>query len=583
MIRQFCIAATLFSAALPSAFAQPANVFIQHNLVSDIAGMADVTDSHLVNPWGITESAASPFWVSNQGSASATVYSGNGAASATIAAIPNGATARPATGPTGQVQNGSTGFLLANGKAASFIFDTLDGTVSAWNGGTTASVMVDNSASGAVYTGLAINIAGPTLYAANFSSGKIDVFNTTFQPTTLTGSFVDPNLPAGYVPYNIWNLGGKLYVAYALQNATKTGPAAGVGNGIVNVFDLTGNFIQRVITGGPLNAPWGLAIAPAGFGPFGGALLVGNFADGLIHAFNLTTGASLGSLQAQGGTPIAISGLWGLIFGNGKSGGDQNTLYFAAGIQNEAHGLLGSIAPPANVSSLSNGASGLTATAIAPGEVVLINGGTIGPSPTVNGVIPISGAMATTLSTTTVTFNGTPAPILYANASQTSVVVPYEVAGAASAAIVVSYRGQTTSAFTIPVAASAPGLFTIAEDGLGEIVAFNQDGAINSATNAAARGTVLTIFATGDGAETPGDSDGVVNGDLIRTPSLPVSVTIGGQAAQLVFAGSAPGLLAGVLQIEVVAPTAAAAGAQPIMLTIGSAATTQQTATIVLK
>jgi uncharacterized protein (TIGR03118 family) len=586
MTRQLYATLALLAAGIAPAYSQTtptANVYVQHNLVSDIAGMADATDSHLVNPWGISESTGSPFWVSNQGSATATVYNGSGVASATVVSVPNGAASKPLTGPTGQIQNSSTGFVLANGKAASFIFATQDGTISAWNTGTLSTAMVDNSAAGAVYTGLAINAAGPTLYAANFNSGKIDVFGTSFQATTVAGGFADPNLPAGYAPYNIWNLGGKLYVTYALQNAAKNASVPGAGNGIVDVFDTNGNLLQRIASNGPLNAPWGVAIAPAGFGAFGGALLVGNFADGAINAFNLTTGASLGALQTQSGTPIAIPGLWALIFGNGKSGGDPNTLYFSAGIQSEAHGLLGSIAPPSNISSLSNGASGLTAAAIAPGEVVLVNGGTIGPNPTADGTIPATGSVATTLSTTTVTFNSTPAPILYASTSQTAVVVPYEIAGSTSATVTVAYRGQTTSNFSIPVAASAPGLFTTAEDGVGEIVALNQDGTVNSATNAAARGTVVTIFATGDGVEDPAGVDGTVSGDFIHAPVLPVTVTIGGQNAQVIFDGSAPGLLAGVLQVEVVAPAAASAGAQPVVLTIGSANTSQQNATIVLK
>jgi uncharacterized protein (TIGR03118 family) len=580
-MNRFSYSALVFALATVPAFSQ--NVYIQHNLVSDIAGMADVTDSHLVNPWGIAESASSPFWISNQGSATATVYNGSGTASATVVTIPAGATKQSLTGPTGQVQNSSTGFVLSNGKAASFIFDTQDGTISAWNTGTVAAVMVDNSASGAVYTGLALYAAGPTLYAANFNSGKIEAYGTNFTAVTSSGGFTDPNLPSGYAPYNIQNLGGKLYVTYAVQNAAKNGPVAGAGNGIVDVFDTNGNFLQRAASNGPLNGPWGVGIAPAAFGAFAGDLLVGNFIDGTINAFNPATGASLGALQAQGGTAIAIPGLWALTFGNGKSGGDVNTLYFAAGIQSEAHGLLGSIAPPANVSSLSNGASGVTAAAIAPGEVVLLNGGTIGPSPTVVGVIPTTGSMATTLSTATVTFNNSPAPILYAGASQTAVVVPYEIAGSTSASVVVSYRGQTTSAFTIPVAGSAPGLFTSGENGTGEILAFNQDGTVNSASNAAARGTVVTFYATGDGVEDPTGVDGVVNGDFIHAPVLPVSATIGGQTAQVVFSGSAPGLLAGVLQIEAVAPSAAAAGAQPVVFTIGSANSSAQNATIVLK
>lgn len=584
-----CLALALAAAGTIPAFAQgsttPPNVYIQHNLVSDIAGMADNTDSHLVNPWGISESTGSPFWVSNQGSATSTLYNGAGVANATIVAIPAGATKQPATGPTGQVQNSSTGFVLANGKAASFIFDTLDGTISAWNGGTAATVMVDNSSNGASYTGLALNAAGPTIYAANFSSGKIEAYGTNFTATTTAGGFADPNLPSGYVPYNIANLGGKLYVTYALQNSTKTGPTAGVGNGLVDVFDVNGNLLQRLVSNGPLNAPWGVAIAPANWGAFGGALLVGNFVDGKINAFNLTTGASLGALQAQNGSAIAIPGLWALIFGNGKTGGDQNTLYFAAGIQSEAHGLLGAIAPPSNIQTINNGASLVTSTAITPGEVVLINGGTIGPSPLVSGVTPTTAgaAMATTLSTTTVTFNGTPAPVLYASASGTAVVVPYELAGSTSASVVIAYGSQTTPAVTIPVAASAPGLFTSAETGSGELIAFNQDGTVNSTSNAAARGTVVTLYATGDGVEDPTPVDGTVNGDFIHASILPVSVTIGGQPAQLVFQGSATGLLAGVVQIEVVAPTAAGTGAQPVVLTIGSASNTGQTSTIVLK
>jgi uncharacterized protein (TIGR03118 family) len=583
--RSSCVAFALIAAGALPAFSQGTNtnIYIQHNLVSDIPGMADVTDSHLINPWGNCESASSPFWVSNQGTGTATVYSGSGVASSTVVAVPNGATKQSITGPSGQVQNSSTGFVLSNGKAASFIFVTLDGTLSAWNGGTVATVMADNSAAGAIYTGLAINPAGPTLYVTNFNSGKIEVYDTNFHATTASGGFTDPNLPSGYAAYNIWNLGGKLYVTYALQNSTKNGPVGAAGNGLVDAFDYNGNLLQRLVSNGPLNAPWGVAIAPANFGAFSGALLVGNFGDGTINAFNLTTGNSLGAMKDQNGNTIAISGLWALLFGNGKNGGDPNTLYITAGIQGEKHGLLASIAPPAAISSLSNGASGLTATSIAPGEVVLVNGGTIGPSPSATGTMPTTGSMATTLSNTTVTFNGTPAPILFASASQTGVVVPYEVAGSTTASVVVKYGSQTTSALSVPIAASAPGLFTSAETGSGEVVALNQDGTINGTSNAAARGSVAVLYATGDGMEDPSAQDGVINGDIIRAPLLPVSATVGGQAAQVLFAGSAPGLLAGVLQVEVLIPTAASTGAVPVVLTIGTASSTQQNATIFLK
>jgi uncharacterized protein (TIGR03437 family) len=188
--------------------------------------------------------------------------------------------------------------------------------------------------------------------------------------------------------------------------------------------------------------------------------------------------------------------------------------------------------------------------------------------------------MATTLSSTTVTFNGTAAPILFASASQTGVVVPYEITGSATASVVVSYRGQTTPAFSIPVAASAPGLFTLAENGSGEVVALNQDGSVNGPANAAARGSVVALFATGDGVESPVPLDGVVEGDFIHLPVLSVSATVGGQAAPVLFAGSAPGLLSGVLQVEVMIPATVAPGALSVVLTIGSASTSQENATI---
>jgi uncharacterized protein (TIGR03118 family) len=337
--RKINVQTALVALISTATFAQtPANnIYVQRNLVSDVAGQAEVQDPNLINPWGMSQTATSPFWTSNHDKGNSTLYNGTGIASATtIVPVPAaGGASTPGT-PTGQVTGNGASWRLPNNAVASFIFATEDGTISAWNGalgGTgTAVIVVDNSKSGAVYTGLASDpsTTAPHLYAANFNSGKIDVFDGTFAPVTLSGSFTDPNLPAGFAPFNIWNIGGKLYVTYAKQDAAKKKDVAGAGNGVVDVYDLSGNFLQRISSGGVLNSPWGVNIAPANWGAFGGALLVGNFGDGKINAFDLKTGNTLGTLQDQSGKPIVIQGLWAILFGNGRSA-DQNTLYFAAG------------------------------------------------------------------------------------------------------------------------------------------------------------------------------------------------------------------------------------------------------------
>jgi uncharacterized protein (TIGR03118 family) len=311
-----------------------ANLYLQHNLVSNLAGAADVTDPNLVDPWGVSFSASGPFWVSNHLSGTATIYNGSGAITSLVVTVPAAGGAKTMGRPTGQVQNPTTAFLLANGKPASFIFATDDGTISAWNTGTIAQVMVENSNVSAVYKGLAMNTsaAGPLLYAANFRSGKIDVFSGTFSATTVPGGFADPNLPGGFAPFNIWPLNGKLYVTYAKQDSAQFLDVAGAGNGFVDVFDFNGNLLNRLVSNGGLNSPWGLAIAPAGWGAFAGDLLVGNFGDGTINAFDVTSGGKIGTLQNANGIPISIAGLWALAFGNGGRGGDSGTLYFTAGV-----------------------------------------------------------------------------------------------------------------------------------------------------------------------------------------------------------------------------------------------------------
>jgi uncharacterized protein (TIGR03118 family) len=309
-------------------------------LVSDVSGLANFTDSDLKNPWGISSSATSPFWVSNNGSGVVTLYDGTGVKQSLVVTIPPAG----AGTPTGTVFNFTPGF---NGD--SFLFATESGTITGWRSalGTAAETTVDNSAADAVYKGMALGNNGSDnfLYAANFFSGLINVFSSNFSPVTLSGSFTDPNLPAGYAPFNVQNLGGSLYVSYALQDAAKHNDVSGAGNGFVDIFDFNGNLVKRLISNGPLNSPWGLALAPSQFGQFSNALLVANSGDGKINAFDAITGAFLGTLEDANGNPITIDGLRGLIFGNGGNAGNPDTLFFTAGPDGEQRSLLGSVAP----------------------------------------------------------------------------------------------------------------------------------------------------------------------------------------------------------------------------------------------
>ena len=337
------------------------NAFLKLNLVSDISGLAANTDTNLVNPWGITSSSTSPFWVADNRKGLSTLYDGSGVPQSVIVTVPPPSGASGPSAPTGVAYYAGASFQIAAGTPARFIFATANGVIAAWNpaSGTTALRMVDNSVSGAVYKGLAIAVtaSGDFLYAANFHSGTIDVFNSSFSPTTVAGNFTDPVIPAGYAPFNIQNLNGKLYVAYARQNASGTNDLPGPGNGIVDAFAFNGIFLQRLVSNGPnspLNSPWGLALAPATLAGFEGNLLVGNSGDGRINAFNPTNGVLTDVLRDGGGSPLVIEGLRGLIFGNGGNGGDPKTLYFTAGIAGGGslgdHGLLGSLvqggAPP---------------------------------------------------------------------------------------------------------------------------------------------------------------------------------------------------------------------------------------------
>ena len=314
----------------------------QVNLVSDGAALAAHIDPNLKNPWGVAFGPTGPFWVSDNRTGLATLYNGSGVPSALVVTIPPPGGGTPPSSPTGIVFNGTSGFL-----GALFLFATEDGTISGWSSGTSAILRVDNSASGAVYKGLAPgnNGFGNFLYATNFSANRIDVFDTNFSPVLLGGTFTDPSIPAGFAPFGIQNISGFLFVTYAKQGPVTGDDVPGPGNGFVDVFNANGIFLKRLVSAGVLNSPWGVAQAPANFGDLSGALLVGNFGDGKINGFNPITGALLGTLNDGVGNPIVVQGLWGLLFGHGGEGGAPDELFFTAGIPGpdsiEDHGLFG--------------------------------------------------------------------------------------------------------------------------------------------------------------------------------------------------------------------------------------------------
>lgn len=321
------------------------------NLVADQAGMATHIDPNLVNAWGISYSPTGPFWVSDNNTGLSTLYDTNGNPQTLVVTIPLPPGFTGHATPTGTLFNGTTDFVVTNGTSsgsALFLFVTEEGTISGWAptvDATNAILAVDNSSQGINYKGmeLANNGTANFLYVANFFDATVDVYDRTFKKVSLSGSFTDSHLPAGFAPFDIRNLGGKLYVSYAKQNATKSDAVLGAGLGVVDIFDLNGNFIKRFATKGKLNAPWGLALTPSTFGTFSNDILVGNLGDGHITAFNPTTGAVLGQLSTPAGQVISVKGLWGLTFGNGGSGGLKNVLYYAAGPNGYAHGRFGSI------------------------------------------------------------------------------------------------------------------------------------------------------------------------------------------------------------------------------------------------
>jgi uncharacterized protein (TIGR03118 family) len=575
------------------------NNYLVHNLVSDLSDTADHQDTNLVNPWG-TGFGATPFWVGNNGTGTATLYGGTGAAIALVVTVPQAADAGTAGPVTGVIFNPSTSnksaFDVQPGIPALFIFCSEDGVISGWSNvsGTKASILFDNSKSGAVYTGCAVGgtAAAPYIFAANFSSGRVDVFDGNLnlnpppynnsilpQPYSTSSAFSNPAIPAGFAPFNVLNIGGTLFVTYAKQDAQRHANVGGSGNGYVAVFNLNGSLIANLISQGPLNSPWGMAIAPANFGPFANALLVGNFTDGKINAFNATTGAFLGALNDLTGSPIAIPGLWSLNFGGGVQDEDPGTLYITAGIGGgpnsdpvQSHGLLASIqAPPSfSISGIQNGGS-FIAEPIAPNTWVQIKGNGLSAT---TGTWQVTGSTLPTVANGVgVTVNGTAVPVSFVSNTAVNFLVP-AATSTGSAKIQTTNNSLTSAAVTVNVNALSPAFFTggaNAANGHTYVAAEHLDGTligpaatIKTATPAEP-GEAIMLFATGFG---PALASG-------ETLAVIPTIVIDGIAAEVSFAGlTGPGIY----QFNVVVPTTVTLGQDVLVVGLSGDFETQPNA-----
>jgi len=332
------------AAAAPLSAAPPDGSYTVTNLVSDVPGAATLPDPNLVNGWGLARSATSPWWVADNGMDRSTLYISNGT---TISINP--LVVGVDGGPSGAVFAGIPMNFLVSGGPAAFVFASEDGMIRAWRGGLTSALVTAHGGTDAVYKGLAIaqTDTGPMLYATDFHNAHVDVFNGAWQNVTPAGSFVDPMIPDGYGPFGIQVIGNRIFVSYAKQDADAHDDVAGQSLGFVDAYDLSGDLLTRVAQHGQLNSPWGLALAPPSFGRFAGDLLVGNFGDGQINAYEETSAGfeHRGTLRDATGGKLVIDGLWALQFGNAGSNGNPDTLFFTAGPDGESHGLFGTIKP----------------------------------------------------------------------------------------------------------------------------------------------------------------------------------------------------------------------------------------------
>ena len=575
--RNLYVTALFLTAARLASAAAPANAYLVHNLTANQPGIADFTDPTLVNPWGIATSATSPFWVSDGGTGLSTVYTSNGTPNATThPTVPPSAKGTTPSTPTGIIANATGGFLV-QGKVPGFIFVTADGALSAWASAvsaTQAQLMVDNSGSGAVYFGLAISAtipnAAPLLYAANFASGNIDVFDTNFKPVPMPGGFVDASVPAGYAPFNIQNEGGKLYVMYAKQNAGKNFAVSGAGLGYVAIFDLSGNLIKHLASNGPLNAPWGVAIAPSTFGAFASDVLIGNFGDGTINAFDPTTGNALGALQDQNGNTISFPGLWGLIVGNGGSGGDVNAVYLAAGGATQKHGVLASIQASPTITSVSNAAD--IQSGIAQNTFISVYGANLAPITRNWTNSDFSGTkLPASLDGVSVTVNGKPAWVYYISPKQIDVLSPVDTT-TGTVQVVVTDNGLASNSLGTTMQQYSPAFFLF-KDGK-SIAALHANSGIVGATTLypglstpAQSGETIGLYGAGLGQTTPAIADGTIITTTPATCAVIPTATVGGAPAQVTYCGLVG---SGLYQVNITVPPGTPSGDNIVVITIGT-------------
>ena len=343
------VVAAAAMALAPGAGAAGAGKYAQTNLVSDQAGKAQLHDPDLVNAWGLAFGPSTPAWVANNHSNNSTLYAG-GAGMTPVSKVPL-TVAIPGGSPTGTVFNGSSSFMIGSGMnsaPATFIFDSEAGRITAWN------LMLPNAnkaqtvakVKGAIFKGLAIakTKGGPRIYATDFHKGRVDVWDGSFARVHSKGAFTDPKLPNRYAPFGIQTVKGKVFVTYAKQDKNAEDDSSGPHRGFVDVYTTRGKLVRRFASHGPLDSPWGIALAPRGFGPASRDLLVGNFGNGAINAYDAKTGKLVGGLESTSGKKLKIDGLWALRFGNGVIG-TRKTLLFTAGPNDEAHGLFGELTP----------------------------------------------------------------------------------------------------------------------------------------------------------------------------------------------------------------------------------------------
>jgi uncharacterized protein (TIGR03118 family) len=573
------------------------NNFLQHNLVSDLPGLADHQDPNLINPWG-NAFGAGPFWLGNNGSGLSTLYDGTGTASSLVVNIPSAGgalTGGPVTGVVLNSFSSNTAVLdVATGKPASFIFCAEDGVISGWNASvdsTHAHILFDNSKSGAVYKGCALGgtSSAPLLFATNFNSGNVDVYDGSFNPVVNAKAFVNSTIPAGFAPFNVQNMNGTLFVTYAKQDAMKHDDVAGPGNGFLAMFDQSGNLLGTLIAQGPLNSPWGMTIAPATFGPFGGSLLVGNFGDGTINAFSPTTGAMVGTLRDLKGNQIALPGLWSLNFGGTAKNADPGALYFTSGPGGgpnndpvESHGLFGSIqsAPSFQTSGVESAASFL-AGPLAPNAWMTIKGtGLSTVTATWQAALSTSGGtLPTQVSGVGVTVNGEAAPVDFVSNTQINFLVPADIQPG-PAQIKTTNNGLTSAAVSVPADLIAPAFFTIgtnATTGNVYVAATHANGSLigpaglitGATTTPASPGETIVIYGTGFGQTSPPIPNGTVISSALPLPTPP-TIVIDGTVANTTFAGLTG---TGLYQFNVVVPLGAKAGDDLVVALLGNGET----------